>query len=138
MADDILPEIQERVFPPLSAELLESVLKRTLEYDCTDHVLAIEAWEVVKGNMVDYKQVMRDIARLLLGDSWYFLSKEPSNNGVPVLVFQKERVNVLLAGSNAAGLGMVVVLVTSESKQDMAFAGKAIQKIIEKQCKLAP
>ena len=90
MTNDMVPEIKEMAFPPLSKALLESVLKRTLEYDCTEHVLAIEAWQVIKGSLLDYQNVMRDIARLLLADTWYLLSNDPSNNGIPVLVFQKE------------------------------------------------
>jgi hypothetical protein len=135
MTNEMVLEIKEMAFPPLSKALFESVLKRTLEYDCTDHVLAIEAWEVVSGVMLDYRKVMQDIARLLLGETWYLLSKEPSDNGVPVLVFQKERVNVLLAGAKSGDQGMVVVMITAGSKHDLAFAAKAIEKVIEKQCK---
>jgi hypothetical protein len=133
MANEMVPEIKEMAFPPLSKALLESVLKRTLEYDCTEHVHAIEAWQLVSGAKVDYRKVMQDIAVLLLGDTWYLISKEPSDNGVPVLVFQKERVNMLLAGASSGGQGMVVVMITAASKPDIAFAGKAIEKVIEKQ-----
>jgi hypothetical protein len=135
MTNDMVPEIKEMAFPPLSKALLESVLKRTLEYDCTDHVLAIEAWQVLARAMLDYRKVMQDIALLLLGDTWYLLSKEPSDNGVPVLVFQKERANVLLAGASSGGQGMVVIMVTAGSKPDLAFAAKTIEKVVEKQCK---
>jgi hypothetical protein len=135
MTNDMVPEIKEMAFPPLSKALLESVLKRTLEYDCTEHVLAIEAWQVVSGAMLDYRKAMRDIALVLLGDTWYLLSKDPSDNGVPVLVFQKERVNVLLAGASSGGQGMVVVMITAGSKPDLAFAAKTIEKVVEKQCK---
>ncbi len=135
MTNEMAPEIKEMAFPPLPKALLESVLKRTLEYDCTDHVLPIEAWQIVSGTTPDYRKVMHDIALLLLGDTWYLIVKDPSDNGVPVLVFQKERVNVLLAGASSGGQSMVVVMITAGSKQDLAFAGKAIEKIIEKQSK---
>ncbi len=135
MANNLAPEIKEISFSPLSKELLESMLKRTIEYDCTDHVLAMEAWQVVSGTKLDYRKVMQDMAVRLLGDTWYLQSKEPSNNGVPVLVFQKERVNLLLAGASSGDLGMVVVLVTASSKPDLAFAAKAIEKFVEKQAK---
>ncbi len=133
MTNEMVPEIKEMAFPPLPIDLLESVLKRTLEYDCTDHVLAIEAWQVVAKAKLDYRKVMQDIALLLLGDTWYLLSKEPSDNGVPVLVFQKERVNVLLAGARSGDQGMVVIMVTAGSKPDLAFAAKTIEKIVAKQ-----
>ncbi|MEX2684715.1 MAG: hypothetical protein Q6373_024295 [Candidatus Sigynarchaeota archaeon] len=111
------------------------MLKRTIEYDCTDHVLAVETWHVLAGSLLDYRRTMQDLAVQLLGDTWYLLSKEPSNSGVPVLVFQKERVHVLLAGARSGDTGMVVVLVTASSKADLAFAAKAIEKIVDKQRK---
>ena len=123
------------IFQPLSNALLENVLKRTLEYDCTDHVLAIETWKVVSGTMLDYRKSMQDMAMLLLGDTWYLISKEPSDNGVPVLVFQKDRVNLLIAGAKTGDIGMVVVMITASSKPELAFAAKAIEKVIEKQQK---
>jgi hypothetical protein len=134
MKNDMVPEIKEMAFPPLSRSLLESVLKRTLEYDLTEHVLAIEAWKMVSGAMLDFRKVMQDIAMLLMRDTWYLLSKEPSDNGVPVLVFQKERVNILLAGARSGDLGMVVIMITAGSKPDLAFAVKVIEKVVEKQC----
>ena len=135
MVNEIIPEIKEMVFPPLSKTLLESVLKRTLEYDLTEHVLAMEAWHVVSYASLDHRKAMQDIALRLMEDAWYLLSKEPSDNGVPVLVFQKERVNILLAGARTGDLGMVVVMITAGSKPDLAFAVKAIEKVIDGQDK---
>ena len=135
MVNDMVPDIKEMSFPPISRSLLENVLKRTLEYDCTEHVNSIETWQVVAGAKVDYRKTMQGIAALLLQDTWYLISKESSNNGIPVLIFQKERVNVLLAGASSGGLGMVVILITAASKTDLAFAVKTIEKVIEKQSK---
>nr|MDO8083574.1 hypothetical protein [Candidatus Sigynarchaeum springense] len=132
MKNDLTPEIKEISFLPLSKALLESVLKRTIEYDCTDHVLAMEAWQVLSGPTLDYRKSMQDIAVLLLGDTWNMISKEPSDNGVPVLVFQKDRVNMLFAGARSGDLGMVVVMITAASKSDLALAAKTMEKITGK------
>ncbi|MBN2153010.1 MAG: hypothetical protein JW839_16275, partial [Candidatus Lokiarchaeota archaeon] len=118
MANNIAPEIKKMSFQPLSKSLLEGVLKRTLEYDCTDNVLAARAWRVVSGVMLDYRKAMQAIASLLTSEGWDVLSTEPSNNGVPVLVLQKGRANVLIAGASAGELGMVVLLGTAGSKPD--------------------
>ncbi|NMC07696.1 MAG: hypothetical protein GYA24_20955 [Candidatus Lokiarchaeota archaeon] len=132
MATNPVPDIKDMTFRPLPKTLLESMLKRTLEYDCTDHVLANEAWQVIAGAELDYRKVMRDAARSFMDDAWYLISVEPANSGVPVLVFQKERVNMLLAGAIAGSQSMVVILITAASKQDLAFAGKSIERIVRK------
>nr|MDO8113211.1 hypothetical protein [Candidatus Sigynarchaeota archaeon] len=112
------------------------MLKRTLEYDFVDHVLAIKAFQVLSGSKLDYKQAMRGIAQLMLDDTWYIISKDAGDNGIPVLVFQKEGVNVLVAGAKAGELAAVVILATAGSKTDLAFAQKVLQKMVDKDCRL--
>ncbi|MHA1369075.1 MAG: hypothetical protein ACTSWN_02515 [Promethearchaeota archaeon] len=123
------PKIIDVPFKELSEKLLESVLERTLKYDYYDYFLDHEIKKKRISKDFNYVTFLEGMVLSLLEKNWFLIEQEPSENKLPVFIFQKEGVNILIIGGRANDLNAVMLFITASTSADLSFTGKELDKL---------
>jgi hypothetical protein len=117
-------------FSPLPKNILGSLLTRTIGYGYFDYKLGFEESKLLVSENFNYRNMLIQIYDTMLENDWYVLSKKPAENSVPVFVFQKEGVHVLIAGARAGGLNGLIITITTSSKADLHYSKIFLNNLI--------
>ena len=125
-----IPEIITAEFDILPEKIFKDVLERTIEYEFSDYLHQHRNEMQFTSQKFNYKTFLNSFCEIMLSNMWYLLSKEPADNRIPVLIFQKEGVVVLIDGARMGDLSGLGIIITAENKADLIIGYKEIMPLL--------